>query len=72
MPLTSAPEICVGIASVSNALPKLREKARAYVNAGAIEAWLIFLQDRRIEIYDRDGQREVSSFPVDLAAVFQT
>jgi len=72
LPLTSAPEICVEIASVSNALPKLREKARAYIDAGAIEAWLIFLHDRRIEIYDCDGQREASSFPVDLAAVFQT
>jgi len=72
MPLTGAPEICVEIASVSNALPKLREKARAYVTAWAIEAWLVFIHDRRIEIYDRDGQREASSFPVDLTAVFQS
>ncbi|MGE3772342.1 MAG: Uma2 family endonuclease [Gammaproteobacteria bacterium] len=74
MPLTSAPEICVDIASVSNALPKLREKARAYVNvnAGVIEAWLICVHDRRIEIHDRDGRREASSFPADLTAVFQS
>ena len=36
MPLSSAPEICVEIVSASNALPKLREKAMAYVNAGAV------------------------------------
>ena len=29
MPLSSAPEICVEIVSVSNALPKLRERAMA-------------------------------------------
>ncbi len=70
MPLSSAPEICVEIASASNALPKLREKAMAYVKAGAIEAWIVFPQTRRIEIYDRGGSRESTSFNVEPHAFF--
>jgi len=70
MPLSSSPEICVEIASVSNALPKLREKAVAYVNAGAVEAWIVFPQTRRLEIYDASGKRESTSFKVDLRKLF--
>lgn len=68
MPLTSAPEICVEIVSASNALPKLREKARAYVSAGAIEAWLVF-PATRIEIYGDDGLRGKTAFAVDTTAL---
>ncbi|OGA28632.1 MAG: hypothetical protein A3I01_09570, partial [Betaproteobacteria bacterium RIFCSPLOWO2_02_FULL_65_24] len=60
MPLSSAPEICVEIASASNALPKLREKALAYVQAGAVEAWIVLPQTRQLEIYDRGGRRETT------------
>jgi len=69
MPLASAPEICVEIVSASNALPKLREKAMAYVNAGAVEAWLVYPVSRQVEIYGREGRRQPSSFAVDLAAL---
>ncbi len=71
MPLSSAPEICVEIASASNALPKLREKAMAYVKAGAVEAWIAFPQTRRLEIYDRGGLRESTAFKVDSGALFE-
>ncbi len=70
MPLTSAPEICVEIVSASNALPKLREKAMAYVKAGAVEAWIAYPQTWRLEIYERGGMRESSSFKVELSALF--
>lgn len=70
MPLNSAPEICVEIASVSNALPKLREKAVAYVAAGAVEAWIVFTAPRTIEVYDRQGRRDATSFGVDPASLF--
>ena len=70
MPLSSAPEICVEIASASNALPKLREKAMAYVKAGAVEGWIVFPQTRRIEIYDRSGSRAATSFKVDTHGLF--
>jgi len=69
-PLNAAPELCVEIASASNALPKLREKAVAYVNAGAVEAWLVFPQSQQVEIYGREGRREATSFSIDPASLF--
>jgi Uma2 family endonuclease len=66
LPLTSAPELCIEIVSATNALPKLREKAVAYVNAGAREAWLVFPAARRIEIYAVSGRREETTFAVAL------
>ncbi len=71
MPLSSAPEICVEIASASNALPKLREKAMAYVRACAVESWIVFPRTRRLECYDRSGLRESTSFPVDAQTLFE-
>jgi Uma2 family endonuclease len=70
MPLASAPELCLEIVSASNALPKLREKALAYVNAGAVEAWIVYPQSRQLESYARDGRRQATSFPVDTALLF--
>jgi len=70
MPLASAPELCIEIASASNALPKLREKAMAYVGAGAQEAWLVFLEARGVEVYAAEGRRPTTTLPVDLAALF--
>lgn len=70
LPLSGAPEICVEIASASNALPKLREKATAYIGAGAVEAWIVFPQSRKVEIYNREGRIDRSSFNVDFDAFF--
>jgi len=69
-PLSEAPELCVEIVSASNAMPKLREKANAYVQAGATEAWIVFPQSGQIEIYGREGRRDNTSFSVDLAGLF--
>jgi Uma2 family endonuclease len=69
-PLSEAPELCVEIVSASNAMPKLREKANAYVQAGATEAWIVFPQSRQIEIYGREGRRDNTSFSVELAGLF--
>ena len=70
MPLASAPEICVEVASASNALPKLREKAMAYIKAGAIEAWIVFPKTRRIEFCDCNGSRESTSFKINTNELF--
>jgi Uma2 family endonuclease len=70
LPLSEAPELCVEIVSASNALPKLREKAVAYVNAGADEAWLVFPESRQVEIYSRAGRLTATSFGIDLASLF--
>jgi Uma2 family endonuclease len=69
MPLSRAPELCVEIVSATNAIPKLREKAMAYVNAGAVEAWIAYPESREIEIYGREGRKRTTSFPVDSATL---
>ncbi len=43
----------------------------AYVKAGAVQAWIAFPQTRRLEIYDRGGLRESTSFKVELGALFE-
>ena len=42
----------------------------AYVKAGAVEAWIVFPQTRRLEIYDRSGSRESTFFKVDPHELF--
>lgn len=69
-PLERAPEICVEVASSSNPLPKLREKAGAYVRAGAVEAWIVVPARVETEIYGLEGRRPVSEFRVDLQGIF--
>jgi Uma2 family endonuclease len=69
-PLSSAPELCVEIASPGDARPKLREKAVAYVAAGATEAWLVFPNSRQVEIYGTEGRKQTTVFAIDLTKVF--
>ena len=70
LPLSSAPELCIEVVSASNALPKLREKALAYVNAGAKEAWLAFPESRTIEVYSSAGRQTSTQFPIASDALF--
>lgn len=71
MPLSAAPELCVEVVSATNALPKRREKAMAYVRAGAHEAWLVYPESRRVEIYGRNGRSPATSLAVDIATLFE-
>lgn len=70
-PLTSAPEICVEISSPSNTVSELRRKARAYVEAGAIEAWIVSLANRTVEVHAAEGQTESTNFPLNLQDLFR-
>ena len=70
MPLSAAPELCIEIVSVHNALPKLREKAMAYVLAGAREAWLVYPESRQVEIYGREGRMTRTAFDVETVSLF--
>ena len=69
-PFTQAPEICIEVASPSNSLKGLREKAAAYVAAGAQEAWIVFPQSKRIEFHTRNGPIEHTRFAIDLTGLF--
>ncbi len=53
----------------SNALPKLRETAAAYVQAGAIETWIAFPNLGSVDIYGHEGRRHVSTFGIDVSAL---
>ena len=70
-PLSSAPELCIEIVSPNNPLPKLREKAMAYVNAGAREAWLVYPDSRHVEMYGCDGRIPATAFSVELRSLFE-
>jgi Uma2 family endonuclease len=69
-PLETAPAICVEIASPSNAIHDLRAKARAYIDAGATEAWIVFPRSRRIEFYGKAGVIDRTQYELDLSHVF--
>ena len=69
-PFTSAPELCIEIASPSNSRKELNEKVAAYLATGAKEAWIVFPQSRRFEFYGKDGRMEQTSFAIDLTGLF--
>lgn len=70
-PLSTAPELCIEIASPGNAMPKLREKALAYAAAGAIEAWIVVPTSRTLEVYRTEGKVDRSGFGILPAEVFE-
>ena len=69
-PFMSAPEICIEIASPSNSIKELREKVAAYLDAGAVEAWVMYPQSKRIEFFGQTGKLATTVFAVDLEGVF--
>lgn len=69
-PFPVAPEICIEVASPSNSVKELREKVAAYLDAGAVEAWIAYSQSKRIEVFGRAGLLTTTAFAVDLAGVF--
>jgi Uma2 family endonuclease len=52
--------------SPSNLAAELKEKIALYIQARAQEGWIVY-PDRRIGIFDADGMRSGSRFPVDIA-----
>jgi Uma2 family endonuclease len=71
-PFTKAPEICIEVASPSNSRRDLREKMSAYLAAGAVEAWIAFMQSKRIEFFGPSGQLQTTAFSVDLQGLFDS
>lgn len=69
-PLSAAPELCIEIASPGNAMPKLREKALAYVAAGATEAWIVVPTARTLEIHGAEGKLDLSGFGIHPREIF--
>ncbi len=68
-PFTRAPELCIEIASPSNSLKELRGKVDAYLAVGALEAWIVYPQSKRVEFFGKNGSIERSDYTADLAAL---
>jgi Uma2 family endonuclease len=64
-PFAGAPDICIEILSPSNTAPQMREKAAAYLEAGAGEVWLVS-DDAGVQIVDKSGPCPSSAFGIEL------
>jgi Uma2 family endonuclease len=62
-PFTRAPEICVEVLSPSNTREEIEEKIRAYLDAGAIEVWVV-AESGSVRYFDSNGERSASAFGV--------
>ena len=65
-PYTRAPEICVEIFSPSNVEAEIVERTAAYLEAGAIEVWIVSL-DGSIRYVGPAGEKPASGFPVSVS-----
>lgn len=65
-PYTQAPELCIEVASPSNTTDELTKKTRLYLEAGAVEAWIVY-GDGTVEVYAPEGRRVHSSFGISVA-----
>jgi Uma2 family endonuclease len=69
-PYTRSPELCVEVVSPSNSRMELREKVAAYLEAGAVEVWIVFPQSKRTEFHGQEGLLLRSQYAIDLADIF--
>ncbi|HJT62899.1 MAG TPA: Uma2 family endonuclease [Burkholderiales bacterium] len=69
-PYTRSPELCMEVVSPSNSRKELREKVAAYLEAGAVEVWIVFPQSKRIEFHGKEGLVPRSHYAIDLADIF--
>jgi Uma2 family endonuclease len=69
-PFMRAPELCVEVVSPSSSRKELDEKVVAYLEAGAVEVWIVYPQGKRIERFGRAGPLDRSQFEADLQGLF--
>lgn len=69
-PYTRSPELCMEVVSPSNSRKESREKVAAYLEAGAVEVWIVFAQSKRIEFHGQEGLLLRSQYAIDLADIF--
>jgi Uma2 family endonuclease len=61
-----APEICAEGLSPSNSDIEIRERTRAYLDAGAQKVWIID-EEQEWRVFNATGEQSRTRFPVDLA-----
>jgi Uma2 family endonuclease len=64
----SAPEICIEILSPSNTIAEMQDKILLYLEAGAIEVWLVE-QQGLIRFFNTDGEQKNSSFTKNITKI---
>jgi len=69
-PFTRAPELCIEVTSPSNSRRELNKKVAAYLAAGAVEAWIVYIQAKRTDFHSANGPLEHTSFAIDLDGLF--
>lgn len=67
-PYTRSPELCVEVASPSNTVDEFADKVRLYLEAGAVEVWIV-REDGAVDLYGPEGQRAQSVFGITVAAL---
>lgn len=60
-PFPRAPELCIEIVSPSNSREEMRIKTALYLEAGAQEVWIVYL-DSHLEIFTATGPVDSSAF----------
>jgi Uma2 family endonuclease len=64
-PLPQAPDICVEVRSPSNTDAEMAHKTRLFLEAGAVEVWIVSEAGERL-VFDAQGQQARSRFAVHL------
>jgi Uma2 family endonuclease len=65
-PFPTAPEICVEVRSPSNTDAEMAFKTRLFLDAGAVEVWIV-AESGAWQIFDTKGAQDASRFGVHLA-----
>ena len=65
---SSAPEICIEVLSPSNTIAEMQDKVLLYLEAGAIEVWLVD-QQGLIRFYNTNGEQKNSIFTKNITKV---
>ena len=64
-PFVQAPEICVEVRSPSNTDAEMAYKTRLFLEAGAVEVWIVS-EEGSWQIFDSQGEQSASRWPVRL------
>jgi len=64
----SAPEICIEMGSPSNTVAEMQDKILLYLEAGAIEVWLVE-QQGLIRFFSVDGEQKISRFTNNITTI---
>jgi Uma2 family endonuclease len=65
-PYPAAPEICVEVRSPSNTDAEMAFKTRLFLEAGAVEVWIVS-EDSNWQVFDAGGLQPASRYGVQLA-----